>query len=75
MMRKMGPIRSVISHDPGLGKQMQGVNVDERELELGRAIVLSMTPEERRNRSSSTARGGPGSRAGAARPSSRSTSC
>jgi signal recognition particle subunit SRP54 len=48
MMRKMGPLRSVLSMVPGLGKQMQGLDVDDRQLEWARAIVLSMTPEERR---------------------------
>jgi signal recognition particle subunit SRP54 len=48
MMRKMGPLRSVMGMIPGLGKQMQGLDVDERQLEWARAIVLSMTPEERR---------------------------
>jgi signal recognition particle subunit SRP54 len=33
---------------PGMGKQLQGVDVDDRQLEWARAIVLSMTPDERR---------------------------
>jgi len=32
---------------PGMGKQLQGVNVDERELGRVEAIVLSMTAQER----------------------------
>jgi signal recognition particle subunit SRP54 len=48
MMKKMGPLRSVLSMVPGLGKQLQGVSVDDRQLEWARAIILSMTPEERR---------------------------
>jgi signal recognition particle subunit SRP54 len=47
MMRKMGPMRNVISLIPGLGKQMQGLDVDERQLSRVEAIVLSMTAEER----------------------------
>jgi signal recognition particle subunit SRP54 len=47
MMRRMGSMRNVISLIPGLGKQLQGVNVDERELGRVEAIVLSMTAEER----------------------------
>jgi signal recognition particle subunit SRP54 len=47
MLRKMGPLQSVIGMIPGLGKQMQGLNVDERELARVEAIVLSMTAEER----------------------------
>jgi signal recognition particle subunit SRP54 len=33
---------------PGLGAQLKNVKVDERELDRIEAIVLSMTPEERR---------------------------
>ena len=33
---------------PGLGKQLQGANVDDRELSKVEAIVLSMTADERR---------------------------
>ncbi|MBW3593765.1 MAG: signal recognition particle protein, partial [Actinobacteria bacterium] len=48
MMRKMGPLQNVVSMIPGLGKQMRGVNVDDRELARVEAIVLSMTSDERR---------------------------
>jgi signal recognition particle subunit SRP54 len=48
MMRKMGPLQGVISMVPGLGKQLKGVDVDERELDRAEAIILSMTREERR---------------------------
>ena len=48
MMKKMGSLRNVLSMVPGLGKQLQGVDVDDRQLEWARAIVLSMTSEERR---------------------------
>jgi signal recognition particle subunit SRP54 len=47
MMRRMGPMKNVISLIPGLGKQLQGVNVEDRELGRVEAIVLSMTAEER----------------------------
>jgi signal recognition particle subunit SRP54 len=48
MMRKMGPFQNVLGMIPGLGKQMRGVNVDDRDLARVEAIVLSMTAEERR---------------------------
>ncbi|HEU4448807.1 MAG TPA: signal recognition particle protein [Gaiellaceae bacterium] len=48
MMRRMGPLKSVVGLIPGLGKQLQGVNVDDRELGRVEAIVLSMTADERR---------------------------
>jgi signal recognition particle subunit SRP54 len=47
MLQKMGPLKSVVSLIPGLGKQLQGVDIDERELGRVEAIVLSMTPAER----------------------------
>ena len=48
MMRKMGPLQGVISMIPGLGKQLRDVDVDEGELDRAEAIILSMTPGERR---------------------------
>jgi signal recognition particle subunit SRP54 len=48
MLRRMGPIRGVLSMIPGLGNQLKGVDVDEREMSRVEAIVLSMTPQERR---------------------------
>src|SRR5262249_38044546 len=48
MMRKMGPVKGVLSMIPGLGKQFQNVDVDEKELSRTEAIILSMTPTERR---------------------------
>src|SRR5215210_6628841 len=48
MMRKMGPLKNVVSMIPGLGKQMQGVDIDDRELARVEAIILSMTSDERK---------------------------
>jgi signal recognition particle subunit SRP54 len=48
MLRKMGPLKGVLSLVPGLGKELQGIDVDDRELARVEAIVLSMTPQERR---------------------------
>ncbi|MFQ5426361.1 MAG: signal recognition particle protein [Gaiellales bacterium] len=48
MMRKMGPFQNVIKMIPGLGKQLQGVDLNEQELGRVEAIILSMTTEERR---------------------------
>jgi signal recognition particle subunit SRP54 len=47
MMRKMGPVKGVLSMIPGLGKQLQDVDLDEKELARTEAIILSMTPRER----------------------------
>jgi signal recognition particle subunit SRP54 len=49
MMRKMGPVKNVLGMIPGMGKQLRGVDVDERQLSRVEAMVLSMTAEERRN--------------------------
>jgi signal recognition particle subunit SRP54 len=48
MMRRMGPLQSLLGMIPGLGAQLRNVKIDERELDRIEAIVLSMTPEERR---------------------------
>jgi len=48
MLRRMGPLKGVLSMIPGLGKQLQGVDVNERDMSRVEAIVLSMTPKERR---------------------------
>jgi signal recognition particle subunit SRP54 len=48
-VRKMGPLSSVLGMIPGLGgAQMRNMKVDERELDRLQAIILAMTPEERR---------------------------
>jgi signal recognition particle subunit SRP54 len=48
-IRRMGPLTSLLGMIPGLGgTQLQNLNVDERELDRLEAIVLSMTPAERR---------------------------
>ncbi len=48
-VRKMGPLTSVLGMLPGLGgAQLSEMNVDERQLDRIQAIILSMTPEERR---------------------------
>ena len=48
MMRKMGSMKSLISMLPGVGQQLKDVDVDERELTRVEAIILSMTPRERK---------------------------
>jgi signal recognition particle subunit SRP54 len=48
MLRRMGPIKGVLSMIPGIGKQLQGLEVNEQDMSRVEAIVLSMTPQERR---------------------------
>ncbi len=47
-VRRLGPLQSLLGMIPGLGKEMRGVQVDEREFDRVQAIILSMTPYERR---------------------------
>jgi signal recognition particle subunit SRP54 len=48
-VRRLGPLQSLLGMIPGVGKELRGVKVDEREFDRIQAIILSMTPEERRN--------------------------
>jgi signal recognition particle subunit SRP54 len=49
MLRRMGPVQGVLKLIPGLGSQLEGLDqVDDRQLARVEAIVLSMTPQERR---------------------------
>jgi signal recognition particle subunit SRP54 len=47
-MRRMGPLQGLLGMLPGVGAQMRGMKVDEREIDRIEAIILSMTPLERR---------------------------
>src|SRR5438105_3894055 len=47
-LRRMGPLQSLIGMLPGVGSELRGLKVDEREMDRIEAIILSMTPEERR---------------------------
>ena len=48
MLRRMGPLKGVLGMIPGLGKQMEGLDVNEKQMARVEAIILSMTPKERR---------------------------
>jgi signal recognition particle subunit SRP54 len=48
MLRKMGPLQGIMKMIPGLGSQLGDVDVDEQQMGRVEAIVLSMTPNERR---------------------------
>ena len=49
MIKKMGPLSGLLGMIPGLNKQLQGVDIDDRMLNRVEAIVTSMTLQERRN--------------------------
>ena len=46
-IKKMGNIKSMLGMLPGVGKQLQDVDIDERQFDRVAAIILSMTPAER----------------------------
>src|SRR4051795_11371469 len=49
MLRRMGPLQGVLKMIPGIGKQLEGLDqVNEKELARVEAVILSMTPHERR---------------------------
>lgn len=50
-MRNMGGIASILGMMPGMGKQLGNIDsmIDEKQLARTEAIILSMTPEERKN--------------------------
>jgi signal recognition particle subunit SRP54 len=48
-VRRMGPLTNLLRMMPGVGKELGALQVDDRELDRLEAMILSMTPEERRN--------------------------
>ena len=48
MLKKMGPLKGVMKLVPGMGRQLDGLEIDDRQMARVEAIVLSMTPHERR---------------------------
>ncbi|MBV9455628.1 MAG: signal recognition particle protein [Rubrobacter sp.] len=49
IIKKMGPLSGLLGMIPGLNKQLQDVNIDDRALNRVEAIITSMTAQERRN--------------------------
>ena len=49
MLRRMGPLKGILKMIPGMDSKLGDVDVDERQLGRVEAIVLSMTPQERRS--------------------------
>ena len=48
-IRKMGSLRSLLGMIPGIGKQVKDMQVDDKQLDRVEAMILSMTPSERRH--------------------------
>ncbi len=49
MLRRMGPLQGILKLIPGMKDQLGDVDIDERQMGRVEAIVLSMTPQERRS--------------------------
>ncbi|MDE5864529.1 MAG: signal recognition particle protein [Lachnospiraceae bacterium] len=48
-MEKMGGMQDMLSMLPGMGSQLKNVEIDDKQINRPKAIVLSMTKEERAN--------------------------
>jgi signal recognition particle subunit SRP54 len=48
-IRKLGPLQNLLGMIPGMGKELRGAKIDERQFDRLQAIILSMTAQERRN--------------------------
>jgi signal recognition particle subunit SRP54 len=48
-VRRLGPLQNLLGMIPGMSKELRGAKVDEKDFDRIQAIILSMTPEERRH--------------------------
>ncbi|MCR5700984.1 MAG: signal recognition particle protein [Lachnospiraceae bacterium] len=48
-MEKMGSMQDMLAMIPGMGNQLKNVEIDEKQMNRPKAIILSMTKEERSN--------------------------
>jgi signal recognition particle subunit SRP54 len=48
-MKKMGPLKDILGLLPGVGQQIKDIDIDDRQMARVEAIILSMTPAERRD--------------------------
>ena len=48
-IKKMGNLKDIIGMIPGLGGKVKNLDIDEQQLIVNKAIIQSMTPQERRN--------------------------
>ena len=46
-IKKMGPLKGILSKLPGIGNQLDDVDIDDRQIDWLQALIYSMTPEER----------------------------
>jgi signal recognition particle subunit SRP54 len=48
-IRRLGPLQSLLGMIPGISRELKGMKVEEKEFDRIQAIILSMTPHERRH--------------------------
>ena len=48
-IRKMGPLKSLLGMMPGIGSQIKGMDIDEKQIDRTEAIIKSMTMQERKD--------------------------
>jgi signal recognition particle subunit SRP54 len=48
-VKKLGPLNQILGMLPGMGRELEGVEVDDRDVARVEAIIRSMTPTERIN--------------------------
>ena len=48
-IKRMGPLKGILSKLPGIGNQLDDVDIDDRQIDWLQAIISSMTPDERSN--------------------------
>lgn len=48
-IKKMGPLKGILAKIPGMGSQLDKLDIDDRTIDWIQAIIFSMTPEERTN--------------------------
>ena len=47
-IKKMGPIKGILAKLPGMEGKVDNLDINERQIDWTKAIILSMTPQERR---------------------------
>ena len=47
-IKKMGSMKDILAMLPGMGAKVKEIDIDEKQIERTKAIIRSMTPEERR---------------------------
>ena len=48
-VKKMGNIKDILAMIPGIGGKVKNLDIDEHQMVVNKAIIQSMTPQERRN--------------------------